>query len=145
MTTIKVNKFPGVMKAHGWAISPYFVYCIENTEGILYAGLTNSLVRRLREHRAGKTHSTAKGCLKWELQWFWNCPDYVSASKLERILHTCSKEQKIQLIQEHPKLDDYLQSWMDKLPTIYLETLESDQQRSFWMQYKKDPIAAGIR
>ena len=38
----------------------YTVYVLSDQEGRLYKGVTNNLVRRLSEHKRGKTRTTAK-------------------------------------------------------------------------------------
>jgi putative endonuclease len=37
----------------------YFVYIIETEDGTYYTGQTNNLLRRLKEHVSGKSHSAA--------------------------------------------------------------------------------------
>ncbi|MCX6717374.1 MAG: GIY-YIG nuclease family protein [Candidatus Taylorbacteria bacterium] len=38
----------------------YTVYILKDKKGFLYKGVTNNIVRRLREHRSGKTITTSK-------------------------------------------------------------------------------------
>ena len=38
----------------------YTVYVLRDEDGKLYKGMTNDLVRRLKEHRAGKTRTTSR-------------------------------------------------------------------------------------
>jgi len=38
----------------------YTVYVLRDIKGSLYKGVTNDLVRRLKEHRLGKTITTSK-------------------------------------------------------------------------------------
>jgi putative endonuclease len=135
----KKNDFPGIMKAHGWALSEMYVYAIENTEGKLYVGLTNSLIRRIRQHRSGKTRSTNKGCLQWELQWFWNCKDYADAARLEKALHKKSKEGIIQVIMNPDLVPDLI----DSIPLTKFD-LMTDRQRNWVMEGRGDPFEAGI-
>jgi len=39
---------------------PYVVYILQDEQKRLYKGVTNNLDRRLREHKAGKTRTTAR-------------------------------------------------------------------------------------
>ena len=63
------------------------IYFIENRDGMQYIGITGNLARRLKQHRGGRVISTRKGCLKWELIWYWEINSYILASKWERYLH----------------------------------------------------------
>jgi predicted GIY-YIG superfamily endonuclease len=121
-----------------------YVYCIENRDGHLYVGITGSLVQRLRQHKAGKTRSTNKGDLNWELMWFWNCDDYISASKWERLLHKCSKTGIIQYICEHPTFDEWIQKRIALMPTTDFEKMTSNQ-RNWIMEGRGDPLEYGIK
>lgn len=38
----------------------YTVYVLRDSKGVLYKGMTNNLVRRLREHRSGHTSTTGR-------------------------------------------------------------------------------------
>ncbi len=38
----------------------YTVYVLKDKNGVLYKGVTNNLVRRLREHKGGHTRTTSR-------------------------------------------------------------------------------------
>lgn len=61
-----------------------FVYILENSKGSIYVGLTVNLARRIKQHRSGKTISTAsRGCLDWKIKHFYIVKKYSDASRLE--------------------------------------------------------------
>ena len=41
--------------------SPWLVYLLECADGTLYCGITNNVLRRLRQHRAGKGAKYTRG------------------------------------------------------------------------------------
>ena len=38
----------------------YFAYVLQGADGTFYKGVTNDLVRRLREHKSGHTRTTSR-------------------------------------------------------------------------------------
>lgn len=86
----------------------YFVYILTNKNNtVLYTGVTNSLQRRLHEHRNSKGSSfTAKyRCTK--LVYFEEAIDSLSAIQREKQIKAGSRAKKLQLVDsQNPKWED---------------------------------------
>ena len=66
--------------------SVIFVYVLRSlSTGRHYVGITKNLDRRVREHNADASRSTAQ-LGPWKLLYYEKCPDYVFARKRERYL-----------------------------------------------------------
>lgn len=48
----------------------YYVYVIEDEQGILYKGFANNLERRLKEHQKGYTKTTSRMKGKLKIKYF---------------------------------------------------------------------------
>lgn len=104
----------------------YHVYVIHNSSDEIYVGLTKSLEKRLKQHRAGKTISTRKGCRDWQLLHSWYCPTYILASKLERYLHRLQNKHNgvdkvLDIVLDCPVLNKLLVKEILPLPTTPYE------------------------
>lgn len=129
-------------KANGWVRSEMYVYVIQNSEGVIYVGITKNLVTRLDQHRSGQTRSTNKGCLDWEVVHYWNCDDYVTASKMERMLHKVNDTAILCLISSHPKVDDFWREQCRIMRTTDFET-KTERQRN-WIMEGRGPLPEGL-
>lgn len=59
------------------------VYIIETHFGTYYTGLTNSIIRRWREHSSGQS-SYLKRVKPKEVVWIWFVGNYTIARRLEK-------------------------------------------------------------
>lgn len=82
------------------AVRSYFVYILASREnGTLYIGMTNNLVRRLREHREGKNDGFTKTYHVRRLVYYEESRYVLNAIEREKQLKKWRREWKIQLIQ----------------------------------------------
>ena len=101
----------------------YTVYVIRNSLKETYVGMSTDVARRLKEHRDGKSASTNKGCLDWQLFFSWECPSYLYMSKLERFLQHMKSETKVlEATKTYPFFSDALKAQLDLIPTTAQET-----------------------
>ena len=64
----------------------YTIYAIQSLlDGRIYVGFTDNIIRRLKEHNAGKTTST-KGYRPWELIYSEFANDRIAARNREKYL-----------------------------------------------------------
>ena len=79
----------------------WYTYMLRCSDGSLYTGITTDLVRRLAQHRAGKTrggakYTSARHALGFECAF--ECPGHPEASRLEAQLKKLTRSQKLALI-----------------------------------------------
>lgn len=79
----------------------WYTYMLRCSDGSLYTGITTDLVRRLAQHRAGKTrggakYTSARHALGFECAF--ECPGRPEASRLEVQLKKLTRSQKLALI-----------------------------------------------
>jgi putative endonuclease len=90
----------------------YWVYILANTKyGTLYVGVTNSLERRISEHKAKLTQGFTSEHNIDRLVWFRGYGEVHVAIHFEKLLKRWRREWKIQLIEDdNPRWEDlYLQ------------------------------------
>ena len=84
----------------------FFVYMLASRSRTLYVGVTNNLVFRLAQHRAGMVIFTAKYRCE-RLVYFETTPDVRSAIEREKQLKNWRREKKVALIERmNPGWDD---------------------------------------
>jgi putative endonuclease len=85
----------------------FFVYILFNPSRTLYVGVTNDLVRRVHEHRAGKVAGfTAKYKVN-QLAYYEIHADPASAIEREKQIKGWTRAKKVALIEEaNPNWDD---------------------------------------
>ena len=91
----------------------YWVYLLASRRhGTLYAGVTNSLERRILEHRARQTPGFTRKYSVDRLVWYAGFGEVTSAISFEKRLKRWRRDWKVRLIEEdNPHWDDlYLQS-----------------------------------
>jgi len=95
----------------------YFVYIMTNRSKTLYTGLTNSLVRRVREHKLGiGSGFTAKYRLD-RLVYFERFQDVHNAIEREKQIKGWLRIKKIALIVSvNPAWDDLSAEWYERHP-----------------------------
>ncbi len=73
----------------------YFVYAIRSLQdGRIYVGFTTNLARRIKEHNSGSTRST-KGYRPWELIYYEEAPDRISARSREKYFKSGIGKEKL--------------------------------------------------
>ena len=79
----------------------YFVYLLTNrTDGTLYCGVSNDLLRRLSEHRAGQVDSFTRKYNCHHLVWFEHHSDVTEAIRREKRIKKWNRAWKLRLIEE---------------------------------------------
>ena len=76
----------------------YFVYILSNQHGMLYAGVTSDLRRRLEEHRRGQGSKFAAKFKITRLLYYETTPDIQSALAREKEIKSWRREKKLALI-----------------------------------------------
>ena len=86
---------------------PYYVYVLSNRHRtVLYIGMTNSLRRRLREHREGEPGSFTERYNVTDLVYFERHATPTQAIEREKQLKRWRREKKVALIEsENPTLE----------------------------------------
>jgi putative endonuclease len=109
---------PGVIPGRRVATSPesispacamnFYVYLLASKKhGTLYLGVTNDLVRRGHEHKAGHGDSFSKRYGVTKLVWFETYDDAPTAIAREKELKKWRRDWKVRLIEEsNPNWDD---------------------------------------
>ena len=90
----------------------YFVYIMTNPSRTLYTGITNSLRRRVREHKLGVTPGfTAKYNIN-RLVYFESFGDVRNAIEREKQVKSWTRAKRVALIESaNPKWDDLSREW----------------------------------
>lgn len=79
----------------------WYTYMLRCSDGSLYTGITTDLVRRLDQHRSGKSHGGAKYTAARRPLGFecaFECPGRSEASRLEAGLKKLTRAEKLALI-----------------------------------------------
>ncbi|MDP9145259.1 MAG: GIY-YIG nuclease family protein [Actinomycetota bacterium] len=79
----------------------FYVYILASLSRRLYAGVTNDLRRRLREHRAGKRGSFTTRYRATRLVYFEAHSDIRIAIAREKEIKDWTREKRMLLIEEH--------------------------------------------
>jgi putative endonuclease len=92
----------------------YFVYILTNRSKTLYTGVTNSLVRRVREHKLGIGSSFAAKYKLDRLAYFERFDDIRNAIEREKQIKSYRRIQKIALIVSlNPEWKDLSAEWYE--------------------------------
>jgi len=79
----------------------YFVYIMASgRNGTLYVGVTNDLLRRVAEHKAGKADGFTKKYKVNRLVWFGETSDIGAAIQREKTMKRWSRVYKLNVIKE---------------------------------------------
>ncbi len=76
---------------------PYYVYILTNKSNTLYVGVTNSLERRIHDHRTKKKHFTSKYNIN-KLIYYQEFGQVIDAINAEKKIKGWTRKRKIALI-----------------------------------------------
>jgi putative endonuclease len=95
----------------------YYVYILFNASRTLYVGMTNDLIRRVGEHRAGKVPGfTAKYGIK-QLAHYEIYPTALGAIEREKQIKGWTRAKKLALIEQtNPQWEDLSNSLKERWP-----------------------------
>jgi putative endonuclease len=98
----------------------YWVYILTNKWGTtLYIGITNSLVRRLSQHRFGEVKGFTKRYRRNRLVWLEHFRNVKDAIACEKKLKGWRRSRKIALIEQtNPRWLDLSDDW-EQQPKVY--------------------------
>jgi putative endonuclease len=90
----------------------YFVYIMTNPSKTLYTGLTNSIRRRVREHKLKLTPGFATKYNITRLVYFETFEDVRNAIEREKQIKAWTRAKRVALIESlNPKWDDLSRDW----------------------------------
>ena len=90
----------------------YFVHIIANASRRLYTGMTNSLRRRVREHKLKLTPGFAAKYNITRLVYFESFEDVRNAIEREKQIKAWTRAKRLALIEStNPKWDDLSREW----------------------------------
>jgi putative endonuclease len=94
-------------------VNNYYVYILASKkDGVLYIGVTNSLTRRLSEHKGAQIESFTKKYFIHKLVYYEATTDISSAIAREKCLKRWERKWKIELIEkDNPKWLDLSKDW----------------------------------
>ncbi len=76
----------------------WFVYIVECSDGTLYTGITNNLIKRLETHNKGKGAKYTRSRLPVKLRVSFEMENKSLAAKEEHRIKQLTREQKIRLL-----------------------------------------------
>jgi putative endonuclease len=90
----------------------YWVYIVASRSGTLYIGITNSIDRRMREHKSGEIEGFSSKYHCDRLVYFESSDDVHKAIGREKQLKGWQREKKIRLIEgRNPRWEDFAEKW----------------------------------
>jgi putative endonuclease len=90
----------------------YFVYIMTNPSRTLYTGITNSLRRRVREHKEKRADGFTKKYNITRLAYFESFVDVRNAIEREKKIKAWTRAKRIALVESsNPKWDDLSREW----------------------------------
>lgn len=103
----------GVTQAGGQAVKTYYTYMLASApRGTLYVGMTNGLVARIAQHRAGTGSVFTKRYGITSLVWFDTYTQPSDAIRREKTIKDWPRQWKINLIErDNPH-------WIDLFPSL---------------------------
>ena len=76
----------------------WYVYIVECSDGTLYTGISNNIVKRLGEHNLGIGSKYTRGRRPVKLLAKWDCAGKPQASKMEHKIKGLTRENKLRSI-----------------------------------------------
>ena len=90
----------------------YFVYIMANASKRIYTGMTNSLRRRVREHKLKLTAGFAAKYNITRLVYFESFEDVRNAIEREKQIKAWTRAKRLALVEStNPKRDDLTREW----------------------------------
>ena len=90
----------------------YFVYIMANASKRLYTGMTNSLRRRVREHKLKLTSGFAAQYNMTRLVYFESFGDVRNAIEREKQIKAWTRTKRLALVESsNPKWEDLSREW----------------------------------
>jgi putative endonuclease len=90
----------------------YYVYMVASRTRVLYCGVTNSVARRVEEHRLGSVPGFTEKYQCNRLVWFEHYQYVYNALTREKQIKRWTRAKKIQLIEEaNPSWADLSEEW----------------------------------
>ena len=97
----------------------YSVYIMSNASKTLYVGMTNNLIRRVTEHKAGKIPGFTRKYNIQKLVYFESDSNVNEVIYREKEIKKWRRKKKIALIESiNPDWKDLSLDWMDLAPEI---------------------------
>ena len=97
----------------------YSVYIMSNASKTLYVGMTNNLIRRVAEHKAGKIPGFTRKYNIQKLVYFESDSNVNEVIYREKEIKKWRRKKKIALIESiNPYWKDLSLDWMDLAPEI---------------------------
>ena len=107
----------------------YYVYILASKSHRLYVGVTNSIDRRLYEHKSGGSNFTARYRIN-RLVYFETRPHPMQAIRREKAIKRMSRAEKIALIEAtNPHWKDLAEDWFDPPDPAVPNPTEVEQQQ----------------
>ena len=78
----------------------WYVYILRCSDGTLYTGSTDDVVRRLAVHNSGKGAKYTRGRTPVEVVYWEGCESYSAALKREYAIKQLTRQQKLKLIEK---------------------------------------------
>ena len=73
----------------------WYVYIVVGSDGTLYTGISNNIVKRIREHNSGIGSRYTRGRRPVKLLGKWDCADKAQASKIEHKIKGLTRKDKL--------------------------------------------------
>ncbi len=90
----------------------YFVYILTNPSRTLYTGITNSLRRRVREHKGKRADGFTARYNISRLVYFESFVDVRNAIEREKQIKSWTRAKRVALVESvNPKWDDLSREW----------------------------------
>jgi putative endonuclease len=90
----------------------YFVYIMSNASKMVYTGMTNSIRRRVREHKLKLTPGFAAKYNMTRLVYFESFEDVRNAIEREKQIKAWTRAKRLALVESaNPKWDDLSREW----------------------------------
>ncbi len=109
----------------------YWVYLLRCSDDTLYTGSTTELIRRVKEHnqsRLGAKYTAARQPVS--LQQAWEVSDRSSAQRLESRLKRCTRQKKLELINDGEGIRALVLNLGIEIKSIYNRERGEDDEHS---------------
>ena len=91
---------------------PYYVYIVSSRTKVLYIGVTNSMERRMWEHKTGFTKGFTQRYKIDRLVYYEETEDVWAAIEREKQLKGWVRRRKVALVESgNPEWDDLSETW----------------------------------